>query len=106
MMTYSLDGFAHSAESLSGYYFGAKRKKDFRRACFFSTIWSVVLALAIFVVYFLFAEAFIGFMTISEDVRKTALLAQTEAPTVCGKTRENTVKFAAARPTTGSGFCP
>ena len=73
MITYSLDAFAHSAESLSGYYFGAKRKKDFRRACFFSTVWSVVLALAISMVCFLFAEAFIGFMTISEDVRKTAL---------------------------------
>ena len=73
MMTYSLDGFAHSAESLSGYYFGAKRSRDFRTACFLSTLWSLVLALTISLVYWLFAGALIDFMTASEDVRRTAL---------------------------------
>ena len=72
MMTYGLDGFAHSAESLSGYYFGAKNKRAFRAACFFSTLWSFVLALLIALVYWLFSSTFIDFMTISEDVRITA----------------------------------
>ena len=72
MMTYGLDGFAHSAESLSGYYFGAKNKKHFRAACFFSSLWSLILALLIALVYWLLSDTFINFMTVSEDVRSTA----------------------------------
>ena len=71
MMTYGLDGFAHSAESLSGYYFGAKNKKHFRAACFFSSLWSLILALLIALVYWLLSDTFINFMTVSEDVRST-----------------------------------
>ena len=72
MMTFGLDGFAHGAESLSGYYFGAKNKRAFRAACFFSILWSLLLALLIALVYWLFSSTFIDFMTVSEDVRITA----------------------------------
>ena len=72
MMTYSLDAFANGAESLSGYYFGAKNRRDFLAACYFSILWSFLLALLIALVYWLFSSTFIDFMTVSEDVRITA----------------------------------
>ena len=72
IMTYVLDGLAHTAESLSGYYFGAKAKKEFQQACYYSGFWTAVLASMIALIYFIFSSEFIGLMTQSKQVQIAA----------------------------------
>ena len=72
LMTYGLDGFAHTAESLAGYYFGAKSRKEFRDSCYYSCLWTIALAFTIAATYFLFSTEFVAFMTNSQIVRATA----------------------------------
>ena len=73
IMTYGLDGLAHTAESLSGYHFGAKAKKEFQQACYYSGFWTAVLATFIAIIYFSFSPDFISLMTQSKQVQMTAL---------------------------------
>ena len=72
IMTYGLDGFAHTAESLCGYYFGAKARNEFRKACYYCGLWTAVLASFIALIYFSFSNEFIEQMTRSKDVQLTA----------------------------------
>lgn len=71
-MTYSLDGFAHTAESLTGYYFGAKDARSLRSASIYCAIWALFLAATTSVTFLLFGSFFIDSFTISPEVRNFA----------------------------------
>ncbi len=72
LMTYGLDGFAHTAESLCGYYFGGKAKTEFRKSCYYCGLWITALASFIALFYFLLSTEFISVMTTSKQVQLTA----------------------------------
>ena len=72
VMTYGLDGFAHTAESLSGYSYGANDRRQFEQSCYYCFVWAGVLSAFIALTYLIFAEPFISYLTTSEDVRISA----------------------------------
>ncbi len=72
IMTYSLDGFAHTAETLAGFAYGAKQPLALRRTTMYSACWAVVLAILTGCAYWMAGDIFIGWLTVSETVRATA----------------------------------
>ncbi len=72
IMTYSLDGFAHTAETLTGYCYGARRPRDLRKASYYSAIWAFALAVLTALVYLLFADWMVALLTVAEPVRDLA----------------------------------
>lgn len=72
IMTYSLDGFAHTAETLAGYAYGAKQPQALRHTTLYSAVWAMALAVLTGLVYWTGGEAFINALTLSEEVRSTA----------------------------------
>ena len=85
-MTYGLDGFAHSAEALAGYAFGAKAPDQLRSATVYTGIWAMGLAVVIALIYGVAAEPLIALFTTSDAVRETALVYApwlAIAPLVC-----------------------
>ena len=44
ILAYGLDGFAHAVEALAGSAYGARDKKAFRSAAYYTTLWALVLA--------------------------------------------------------------
>ena len=72
VMTYSLDGFAHTAETLTGYCFGAGKPRDLRRATLYAAWWALVLAACTSALYLFAGEAFIFWFTQAADVRAFA----------------------------------
>ena len=53
VMTYSLDGFAHTAETMAGYSYGAGRADQLRAATRYNAIWAMFLALFTGLIYWL-----------------------------------------------------
>ncbi|MFT7652572.1 MAG: MATE family multidrug resistance protein [Limisphaerales bacterium] len=72
VMTYALDGFAHTVETLAGYYYGAKDPKNLRAACIYSTLWAAGLAFLISAMLFLFGHNLVDMFTVAEEVRQYA----------------------------------
>lgn len=72
VMTFSLDGFAHTAESLTGYCFGAGKPHALRLAGRYCGIWGIGTALMTGGVYVLFGDVFIGWLTTAPPVREMA----------------------------------
>ena len=72
IMTYTLDGFAHTAETLAGYAFGGKNAQALRKTTLYSAGWALGLALMTAVVYWMAGAAFISWLTVNEAVRSTA----------------------------------
>ena len=86
VMTYSLDGFAHTAETMAGYSYGAGRADQLRAATRYNAIWAMFLALFTGLIYWLGGEWFIGLLTTSATVRGIAgefLPWVAMAPLVC-----------------------
>ena len=54
ILAYALDGFAHAAEALAGSAYGAGKQREYKRAVKLTTIWGLVCALLISLVYWLF----------------------------------------------------
>ena len=73
VMTYSLDGFAHTAETLAGFAYGAKQPAALRKTTQYSAMWAMALALGTGLVYWFGGELFIGWLTINSEVREAAL---------------------------------
>ena len=73
VMTYSLDGFAHTAETLAGFAYGAKQPTVLRKTTKYSAIWAMALALGTGVVYWFGGGLFISWLTINPEVREAAL---------------------------------
>lgn len=44
LLAFGLDGFAHAAEALTGSAYGARDRKAFRSAVFYTTLWAALLA--------------------------------------------------------------
>ncbi len=72
VMTYSLDGFAHTAETMAGYSYGAGRADQLRSATRYNAIWAMFLAVFTGLIYWLGGEWFIGLLTTSATVRSVA----------------------------------
>lgn len=72
LMTYSLDGFAHTAESLTGFTYGARNRDALKQAVYYSGFWGVVLAVVTALSFFTFGEMFIAGLTIATEVRQAA----------------------------------
>lgn len=73
LISHALDGFAHATEAGCGRYAGAKDRPGFYAAIFSAAIWSLVTALALMLIFFLFGEAILGLMTDIESVTRIAL---------------------------------
>ncbi len=73
IMTYSLDGFAHTAESLTGYAYGARKSHELKRATYYCGIWALGLAIATGCVYLIGGHWLIALLTVSTDVIEEAV---------------------------------
>jgi len=73
LISHALDGFAHATEAGCGRYAGAKDRPRFYAAVFSAAIWSLVTALALMLIFFLFGEAILGLMTDIDSVMAIAL---------------------------------
>jgi multidrug resistance protein, MATE family len=71
-MAYGLDALAHTAESLAGHAFGARDRATLRSAVGYTLFWSVLIALAVSVVYALTGGWLVDLMTTIPEVRATA----------------------------------
>jgi len=69
---YALDGFAFAAESLVGQAFGARRVAALRRSAMLSSLWGVIVAALMTVVFLIAGGWIIDLMTKSEEVRRVA----------------------------------
>lgn len=72
LTAFGLDAFAHTAETLTGFAFGARKPMALRQATIFSLGWAVLIACLIAVVYALFGPFMIALLTILPEVRATA----------------------------------
>jgi len=72
VMTYSLDGFAHTAETLAGFAFGAQTPGALRRTTALCAMWAALLALGTGVAYWLGGELFVSWLTLDSEVRNAA----------------------------------
>lgn len=71
-MTYSLDGFAHTAETLTGYSYGARDRRALRTASIYCAWWAFALALFTAIVFYLTGPLLIDTFTLSSEVRAFA----------------------------------
>ena len=74
IMAYGLDGFAHAVEAMAGSAYGAGRRRLFRRAVAFTSLWGLLIALLAGLAYLLFGEAIIGLFTGIDPVVASALV--------------------------------
>ena len=72
VMTYSLDGFAHSAETLAGYAYGRRTPDDLRKTLHFCAFWAMLIAAATGFIFWLSGETFIALLTTSSEVQQAA----------------------------------
>lgn len=72
ILAYALDGFAHAAEALTGSAYGAGKQKQFKRAVKLTTIWGLVCALFISLVYWLLGGFILQLFTNIDAVLLTA----------------------------------
>jgi MATE family multidrug resistance protein len=73
MLAYGLDGFAQSAEALTGGAYGAKNRKAFHQAVKISTLWAGITAVLIAILYSIFGQAIVSSMTVNSEVIDTAI---------------------------------
>ncbi|MEO3386324.1 MATE family efflux transporter [Mesorhizobium sp. CAU 1741] len=69
---YFLDGFAAAAEQLAGRSVGARYRPAFAKALRLTAIWGFAVSGAVSLIFLLFGDAFIAFMTTAEEVRAAA----------------------------------
>jgi MATE family multidrug resistance protein len=70
--SFALDGFAHAAETLVGQAYGAERRKQFLWAVRKTTIWAVISACAMALVFAVLGVPIIDGLTSIDEVRTTA----------------------------------
>ncbi len=63
ILAYALDGFAHAAEALVGSAYGAGKQQQFKRAVKLTTVWGLVSALLISLIYWLFGGLILQLFT-------------------------------------------
>jgi MATE family multidrug resistance protein len=69
---YGIDGFAHTAETLTGYAYGAGRVQQLRRATWLSMFWGFVVAGVVAAIYALFGQSFVDALSTADSVRQAA----------------------------------
>jgi MATE family multidrug resistance protein len=69
---YGIDGFAHTAETLAGFTYGAGRADRLRRATVLCMGWGFVVAAVMALVYAAFGQVFVDGLTNAQDVRAEA----------------------------------
>ena len=69
---YGIDGFAHTAETLTGYAYGARQPAQLRRATGLTLFWGFVVAGAMALAYLLFGQVFVDGLSTAVEVRETA----------------------------------
>ena len=72
VLAYGLDGFAHAVEALAGTAYGARNRKAFHSAMFYTTLWALVLAGVYTLIYALLGPSIISLLTGIETVRVSA----------------------------------
>ena len=72
-LAYALDGFAHAVEALVGSAYGGGKQAQFKRAVKLTTIWGLVCALLISLVFWLFGEFILQLFTSIDAVLITAI---------------------------------
>jgi MATE family multidrug resistance protein len=73
IVTYALDGFAHTAEALTGYAVGAKSRIDVQKTTRYCGVSALIFALGLTVLLVLFPVELISQMTNLPDVTASAL---------------------------------
>jgi MATE family multidrug resistance protein len=69
---YGIDGFAHTAETLAGYTFGAGRADQLRRATVLTMFWGFIVAGAMALTYALLGQLFVDGLSNAAEVRAVA----------------------------------
>ncbi len=72
IMAYGLDGFAHAAEALTGSAYGAGKRSEFRRSVKLTTLWAVIIAALVSLIYLVFGALILGLFTSIGSVLDTA----------------------------------
>ena len=72
VMTYAIDGFAHTAETLAGHAYGARDDKALRHTTRYSSLWGLALALVMALLYWLGGVDIIAQLSVSETLRDEA----------------------------------
>lgn len=70
--SFALDGFAHAAETLVGHAYGAERRKQFLWAVRKTTIWGIVSAIAMTIIFALAGPWIIDALTSIPEVREAS----------------------------------
>lgn len=68
LFSYIMDGFAYSAEALTGRYIGAKRRDVLERLIKSLFLWGAILSIFFTCIYGLFTDQILGLLTNKEDV--------------------------------------
>jgi MATE family multidrug resistance protein len=71
---YMIDGFAYASEALVGQSVGARDRAGFHAAIRLTSIWALVAGTGFSIVIWLAGSVFIRLMTVSSEVRETALV--------------------------------
>lgn len=72
ILAYALDGFAHAAEALTGSAYGAGKQREFKRAVKLTTIWGLVAAVLISLIYWIFGSFILQLFTNIDSVLLSA----------------------------------
>ena len=72
ILAYALDGFAHAAEALVGSAYGAGKQREFKRAVKLTTIWGLVTAVVISLIYWIFGSVILQLFTSIDSVLLSA----------------------------------
>ncbi len=72
IMAYGLDGFAHTAETLTGHAFGANDPRRLRRASVYCSIWAGLLAGVTSLAFLFWGTDIVAMLTLLPEVRATA----------------------------------
>jgi len=69
---YGIDGFAHTAETLAGYTYGAGRADHLRRATVLCMFWGFLVAFAMALIYAVFGQTLVDALSTAADVRSAS----------------------------------
>ncbi len=72
IMAYGLDGFAHTAETLTGHAFGANDPRRLRRASAYCAVWAGLIAGILSLAYLFWGTDIVAMLTLLPEVRSVA----------------------------------
>ena len=72
IMAYGLDGFAHTAETLTGHAFGANDPRRLRRASAYCAVWAGLIAGMLSLAYLFWGTDIVALLTLLPEVRAVA----------------------------------